>query len=226
MIKVDVQTSIRLLQVGIVVQHHATATIHRQVDKMAAVKTEVDFTGSRPRPETIIHLHSRTARVQGRIDRVHSQIGRIQGHNRPVIAVDGSVSLPTPVDARMIALLDAEMTVAASRSWNSTNLSSRRATRLLMSGMAEVLIMATAAVWAAGIAVAGMIADRRFAAEAEVSGVLAAAAEVLAVATAEIAVAVEIAAEEVGIVVVAVAVRKAEEDGPAPGLARSGANAM
>jgi len=127
----------------------------------------------------------------------------------------------------MIALLDAEMTVAASRSWNSTNLSSRRATRLLMSGMAEVLIMATAAVWAAGIAVAGMIADRRFAAEAEVSGVLAAAAEVLAAATAEIAVAAEIAAvaaeiaaEEVEIVVEAVAVRKAEGDGPAPGLAR------
>ena len=193
---------------------------------MAAVKTGVDSTGSRPRPETIIHLHSRTARVQGRIDRVHSQIGRIQGHNRPVIAVDGSASLPTPVDARMIALLDAEMTVAASRSWNSTNLSSRRATRLLIPGMAEVLIMATAAVWAAGIAVADMIADRRFAAEAEVSGVLAAAAEVLAAATAEIAVAVEIAAEEVEIVVEAVAVRKAEEDGPAPGLARSGANAM
>lgn len=191
MIKVDAQTSTRLLQVGIVVQHHATATIHRQVDKMAAVKTGVDSTGSRPRPETIIHLHSRTARVQGRIDRVHSQIGRIQGHNRPVIAVDGSASLPTPVDARMIALLDAETTVAASRSWNSTNLSSRRATRLLMSGMAEVLIMATAAVWAAGIAVAA-----------------------------------EIAAEEVEIVVEAVAVRKAEGDGPAPGLARSGANAM
>jgi len=226
MIKVDAQTSTRLLQVGIVVQHHATATIHRQVDKMAAVKTGVDSTGSRPRPETITRLHSRTGRVQGRIDRVHSQIGRIQGHNRPVIAVDGSASLPTPVDARMIALLDAEMTVAASRSWNSTNLSSRRATRLLMYGMAEVLIMATAAVWAAGIAVAGMIADRRFAAEAEVSGVLAAAAEVLAVATAEIAVAVEIAAEEVEIVVEAVAVRKAEGDGPAPGLARSGANAM
>src|SRR6185437_12681785 len=144
MIKVDVQTSTLLHRVGIVVQHHATATIHRQVDKMAAVKTGVDFTGSRPPPETIIHLHSRTGRVQGRIDRVHSQIGRIQGHNRPVIAVDGSASLPT--------LLDAEMTVAASRSWNSTNLSSRRATRLLMSGMAEVLIMATAAVWAAGIA--------------------------------------------------------------------------
>jgi len=226
MIKVDVQTSIRLLQVGIVVQHHATATIHRQVDKMAAVKTGVDFTGSRPRPETIIHLHSRTARVQGRIDRVHSQIGRIQGHNRPVIAVDGSASLPTPVDARMIALLDAETTVAASRSWNSTNPSSRRATRLLIPGMAEALTEATEAVWVAGIAVADMIADRRFAAEAEVSGVLAAAAEVLAAATAEIAVAVEIAAEEVEIVVEAVAVRKAEEDGPAPGLARSGANAM
>src|SRR6185312_10099356 len=212
MIKLDVQTSTLLHRVGIVVQHHATATIHRQVDKMAAVKTGVDSTGSRPRPETITRLHSRT--------------GRVQGHNRPVIAVDGSASLPTPVDARMIALLDAEMTVAASRSWNSTNLSSRRATRLLMSGMAEVLIMATAAVWAAGIAVADMIADRRFAAEAEVSGVLAAAAEVLAAATAEIAVAVEIAAEEVEIVVEAVAVRKAEEDGPAPGLARSGANAM
>src|SRR6185312_12136150 len=151
MIKLDVQTSTLLHRVGIVVQHHATATIHRQVDKMAAVKTGVDSTGSRPRPETITRLHSRTGRVQGQID-------RIQGHNRPVIAVDGSASLPTPVDARMIALLDAEMTVAASRSWNSTNLSSRRATRLLMSGMAEVLIMATAAVWAAGIAVAGMIA--------------------------------------------------------------------
>src|SRR6185437_3512605 len=180
MIKVDAQTSTRLLQVGIVVQHHATATIHRQVDKMAAVKTGVDSTGSRPRPETIIHLHSRTARVQG--------------HNRPVIAVDGSASLPTPVDARMIALLDAETTVAASRSWNSTNPSSRRATRLLIPGMAEALTEATEAVWVAGIAVADMIADRRFAAEAEVSGVLAAAAEVLAAATAEIAVAAEIAA--------------------------------
>jgi hypothetical protein len=220
MIKVDAQTSTRLLRVGIVVQHHATATIHRQVDKMAAVKTGVDSTGSRPRPETIIHLHSRTARVQGRIDRVHSQIGRIQGHNRPVIAVDGSASLPTPVDARMIALLDAETTVAASRSWNSTNPSSRRATRLLIPGMAEALTEATEAVWVAGIAVADMIADRRFAAEAEVSGVLAAAAEVLAAATAEIAVAAEIAAEEVEIVVEAVAVRKAEGDGPAPGLAR------
>ena len=158
--------------------------------------------------------------------------------------MDGSASLPTPVDARMIALLDAETTVAASRSWNSTNPSSRRATRLLIPGMAEALTEATEAVWvaatmevhttaevaaaalAAGIAVAGMIAVRLFAAEVEVSGVLAAAAEVLAAATAEIAVAVEIAAEEVEIVVEAVAVRKAEEDGPAPGLARSGANAM
>jgi hypothetical protein len=42
----------------------------------------------------------------------------------------------------------------------------------------------------------------------------------------EIAVAVEIAAEVVEIVVEAVAVRKAEGDGPAPGLVRSGANAM
>src|SRR6185437_12693863 len=245
MIKVDVQTSTLLHRVGIVVQHHATATIHRQVDKMAAVKTGVDFTGSRPRPETITRLHSRTGRVQGRIDRVHSQIGRIQGHNRPVIAVDGSASLPTPVDARMIALLDAETKVAASRSWNSTNLSSRRATRLLMPGMAEALTEATAAVRVAatmevdttaevaaaaragGIAVAGMIAVRLFAAEVEVSEALAAAEEVLAAATAEIAVAaeiaaeeVEIAAEEVEIVVEAVAVRKAEGDGPAPGLAR------
>jgi hypothetical protein len=41
-----------------------------------------------------------------------------------------------------------------------------------------------------------------------------------------VAVAVEIAAEVVEIVVEAVAVRKAEGDGPAPGLVRSGANAM
>jgi hypothetical protein len=78
----------------------------------------------------------------------------------------------------------------------------------------------------AGIAVAGMIAVRRFAAEAEVSEVLAAAAEVLAAATAEIAVAAEIAAEEAGIVVEAVAVRKVEEDDPAPGLASVRAIAM
>jgi hypothetical protein len=32
--------------------------------------------------------------------------------------VDGSASLPTPVDARTITLPDAEMTAAASRSWN------------------------------------------------------------------------------------------------------------
>jgi len=83
-----------------------------------------------------------------------------------------------------------------------------------------------AAAWVTGIAAAGMIAVRLFAAEVEVSEALAAAAEVLAAATVEIAVAVEIAAEVVEIVVEAVAVRKAEGDGPAPGLVRSGANAM
>jgi hypothetical protein len=110
MIKVDVQTSTRRLLVAMV-RRRTTATTHPQVDRTAAVKTKAGSTGSRPVLRMIIHLLSQ-------IDRVQVRIVRVQVHNRPVIAADGSASLPTPVDARTITLLDAEMTAAANRSWN------------------------------------------------------------------------------------------------------------
>jgi hypothetical protein len=99
--------------------------------RVVAVKTVAGSTGSRP--AMTVHLRNLT--------------GRIQVHNLRVIAVDGSGSLPAPVDGKTIAPPAEEMTEAANRSWNSISPSSLRVTRLLMSAMVGAdMIVATAAV--------------------------------------------------------------------------------
>jgi hypothetical protein len=127
---------------AVMVRRHATVTTHRLVDRMVAAKTEAGSTSSRLAPEMIGHLRS--------------LIDRIQVHNRPEIAAGGSASLPA--DVRTIALAVAEMRVAENRSWNSTSLLSRRATRLLKAAILGDTTVATMAVWTGEIAAVAMIA--------------------------------------------------------------------
>lgn len=116
MTRVAGQTSTRRLLVAMV-RRRTTATTHRRVDGMAETKTGEGSTGSRLHREMIAPLRTR--------------IGRAQGHNPRVIEVDGSVSLPILVNGRTIVLAVEEIAVAANLSWNSTSLSSLRATLLL-----------------------------------------------------------------------------------------------
>jgi hypothetical protein len=209
---VDAQTA-RLLPAATALDH-AIATIHRQVDRVAVVKSAAGSTGSRLAPVMIAHLRSRT--------------GRIQARNRRVIAVDGSASLPTRADARTIALPVAEMRAAANRSWNSISPLSLHATRLLTDVTVADSIVATAAVPVAetagdSIAAVASIAIRQAAAAVAVmigARLPAVAAVLAAAATAMVAVEIMVAVAEIAAEVAAVG-RKAEvEDLPAPGLAR------
>ena len=144
MTKAAVQTNIRRLPM-VVFRRHATATIHRPVDRVEVLaKTAAGSTGSHPDPEMISHLHS--------------LIDRIQVHNHPAIAAGGSASLLIPADVRTIAPAVAEMRVAENRSWSSTNLLSRRATRLLRGTTLGDTTVETTVVWTGETTAVDMIA--------------------------------------------------------------------
>lgn len=169
-------------------------------------KTAEGFTGSRPELEMIGHRRN--------------LIGRVQDHNRPPTTAAGSASLPVLGDIRTMALLAAEMTVVENRSWNSTSLLSRRATRLRKAATLADTTVATVVVWVVEIIAEGMIAatavEAMIVARPVTAGVVALIEEQATTAVEEaIAGAVE-------------AVRKAvEEEGlPVPDHIRSGANAM